>query len=309
MRISYDFLDLQAFLAVKETSSFHLAALQLNLSQPSVTRRVQKLEDALGTVLFERTTREVKPTLAAKRLQFRAEAILQEAQETTRAMRDDEAAFSHQQSQIVTLATVPTVIAGWVCPALKAFRSAGNTARVRVLDFAANEVAEAVSQGEADFGICSVPLSETTTEFELLFSEPIVMALPRGHRLTACDCIVWRDLAEEDLILPARGTGNRLLIDEAFARNERPVRWKYEVSRSSTALEFVANGVGVALLPEMAIQGPHAELVESRSVTDPDILRPIGFISRIGHSERSVSRALKNALLDQLRPSTYDQNA
>ena len=86
MRIKFDFLDLEAFLAVKETSSFHAASERLNLSQSSVTRRVQKLEEALGTEVFERTTRDVRPTLAAKRLQVRAEAILQDAQETTLAM-------------------------------------------------------------------------------------------------------------------------------------------------------------------------------------------------------------------------------
>ncbi|MEM9248123.1 MAG: LysR family transcriptional regulator [Pseudomonadota bacterium] len=302
MRINFDFLDLEAFLAVKETASFHAASEQLHLSQSSVTRRVQKLEDALGTVLFERTTRAVRPTLAAKRLQLRAEAILQDAQETTRAMRDDEAAFAAQRAQIVTLATVPTVVAGWVGPALKAFRAAGNTARVRVLDLAANDVAEAVAQGEADFGICSVPLSESSTDFELLFSEPIVLVLPKGHLLAERDRLVWSDLAEDALILPARGTGNRLVMDEALARSDRPVRWTYEVGRSSTALDLVAQGVGIALLPQMAVQGAYAGLVDTRPMSDPQILRPIGFISRIGQSERTVSRALKQALLDH-RPA------
>lgn len=299
MRINYDFLDLEAFLNVKETASFHLAAERLNLSQSSVTRRVQKLEEALGTVLFERTTRDVRPTLAAKRLQLRAEAILQEAQETTRAMRDDEATFAYQRSQIVTLAAVPTVVSAWVCPALASFRAAGNTARVRVLDLAANEVAEAVEQGEADFGICSVPLAETSTEFEHLFSEPIVLAMPHGHPLVARDDIVWKDLVDEALILPARGTGNRLLIDEAFARSERPIKWTYEVRRTSTALDFVAHGVGVALVPKMAVHGTQVERVTTRNVSDPEISRPIGLISRTGQSERSVSKSLKNVLLDQ----------
>ena len=108
MHINYDFADLEAFLAVKETGSFHLAAEKLALSQSAVTRRVQKLEMALDSVLFERTTRMVKPTLTAKRLQARAEAILDDARETTRAMRDESVAFAHQRSLVVTVATVPT---------------------------------------------------------------------------------------------------------------------------------------------------------------------------------------------------------
>ena len=140
MRINFDFLDLEAFLIVKETASFHAAAERLNLSQSSVTRRIQKLEVALGTELFERTTRDVRPTLAAKRLQLRAEAILQGAQETTLAMRDETAAYEYQRAQTVTIATVPTVIPGLVSSAIRSFRAAGQKARIRLLDLSANDV-------------------------------------------------------------------------------------------------------------------------------------------------------------------------
>ena len=57
MRINFDFLDLQAFLAVAELGSFQRAAEQLAVSQSAVTRRIQKLESGLGIVLFERSTR------------------------------------------------------------------------------------------------------------------------------------------------------------------------------------------------------------------------------------------------------------
>ena len=78
MRINFDFLDLQSFLAVMDTGSFLSASQKLGLSQSSVTRRIKKLEQTLDVQLFLRTTREVKPTLAAKRLRQRAEFILNE---------------------------------------------------------------------------------------------------------------------------------------------------------------------------------------------------------------------------------------
>ncbi len=298
MRINFDFLDLEAFLAVRETGSFHGASERLNLSQSSVTRRVQKLEEALGTVLFERTTRDVRPTLAAKRLQLRAEAILQDAQETTRAMRDESAAYAHQRAQTVTLATVPTVVGALVSPAIHTFRAAGHQARIRLMDLAANEVAEAVAQGEADFGICSIPMLEPVTEFALLFNEPIVLALPTGHRLLSGGDLKWRDLGDEPLILPARGTGNRLLIDEALARSRNPVRWTYEVGRSTTALELVARGVGIAPLPRMAVAGAQTEGVAWRPISGPEVSRPIGLLSRLGQTDTRPAAALKVALRD-----------
>lgn len=295
MRINFDFGDLEVFLAVKETGSFHLAAERLNLSQPAVSRRIRKFEQALDSTLFERTTRAVKPTLAAKRLQARAEAILQDAQETAQAMRDDSVAYAHQRNAVVTVAAIPTVIAGLFPEALRRFRAAGQNARLRVLDFAANEVAEAVAQGEADFGICSIPALEPGTEFEPLFDDPLVAAFAPGHALAGRDRLVWGDLAAEPLILPGRGTGNRLLIDETLARAGLPLAWTYEVQRSATALELAAGGCGLALLPRSALDGAGGEVAFCR-VTGPEVLRPVGLMRRSGQSHTAAAAALMQAL-------------
>ncbi|MEP2028672.1 MAG: LysR family transcriptional regulator [Paracoccaceae bacterium] len=296
MRINFDFLDLEAFLAVKDTGSFHLASERLNLSQSSITRRVQKLEEALGTLLFERTTRDVRPTLAAKRLQMRAESILLDARETTLAMRDEGEAYAYQRAQTVTIATIPTVIGGLVAPAIRAYRAAGHKARIRLKDLAANEVAEAVAQGEADFGIGSIPMLEPVTEFSLLFDEPIVLALPPGHRLAAHNSVTWQNLTDEALILPARGTGNRLLIDEALAKSGTPAQWTYEVGRTTTIIDLVSQGIGVAPLPKLALTGLSVNTVLWRPLTDPLVSRAIGVLSCLGQTDTPAARALKASI-------------
>ncbi|WP_164661142.1 LysR family transcriptional regulator [Tropicibacter sp. Alg240-R139] len=293
MVINFDFGDLQAFLAVKETGSFHMAADRLNLSQPAVTRRVRKLEEALGSTLFERTTRAVKPTLAAKRLQVRAEAILEDAQETARAMRDESVAFAHQRNLVVTVATIPTVVSRVITPALAAFRTAGHKARIRVLDSDANEVTEAVAGGEADFGLCSIPAMDPGTVFEPLLDDRISLVAPIGHGLTGTELVNLSDLSDEPLILPARGTGNRLLIDEAMARAMVPLRWTYEVGRTATALEMVADGLGLALVPQSAIERARVAIC---ALDLPDIRRPIGLLTRAGRADTAAAAALKQAI-------------
>ena len=296
MHINYDFADLEAFLAVKETGSFHLAAEKLALSQSAVTRRVQKLETALDSVLFERTTRSVKPTLAAKRLQARAEAILDDARETARAMRDESVAFAHQRSLVVTVAIIPTVVSALIPAAMRAFRAAGHSSRVRLMDFAANEVAEAVAQGDADFGVCSLPMLEPSTEFETLFEDRIVLALPTDHPLTALAAISWNQLQSESLILPARGTGNRALIDEAVARTGLTLKWTFETERSSTALSLVSGGTGIALLPASALETGEDSRTTWRHLSEPVVARPIGLLTRIGQTDSPEITALKSAI-------------
>lgn len=296
MRINYDFSDLEAFLAVKETGSFHLAAERLNLSQSAITRRIQKLEIALDSVLFERTTREVKPTLAAKRLQARAEAILEDARETALAMRDESVAFKHQRNAVVTVAVIPTVVGLLLPKAIKMFRQEGYGARFRFLDHNANAVAEAVAKGEADFGICSIPELEPNTQFEPLFDDPIVLVFPTGHPFENRETITWNDLSDQDLIVPARGTGNRLLIDEAMARARLPLFWSYEVRRSSTALGLVEAGTGLALLPRSAVVAAPISSFGYAPVLNPSIVRPVGILGRTGHNATASEEAFKRII-------------
>ena len=294
MRIDYDFIDLEAFLAVKETGSFLRAAERLNLSQSAITRRIQKLETALDSRLFERTTRAVKPTFAAKRLQARAEAILDEARETTRGMRDESVALLHRRGAVVTVAVVPTVVAPLLAPALVDFRAQGHTARIALCDGLANDVGEAVAQGEADFGICSIPSLEANTTFEPLFDDPMMLVMPAGHALATRASIRWADLAREALILPARGTGNRLVIDEAMARARLSLEWTYTAERSATGLALVGAGIGVALLPRSSLNGTAG--IVFRPMTAPEIVRPVGLLTRIGQRDRADASALKTAI-------------
>lgn len=296
MRINYEFNDLEAFLAVKETGSFHLAAERLNLSQSAVTRRVQKLETALDTVLFERTTREVRPTLAAKRLQTRAEAILEAAQETSLAMRDESIAFEYQRNLVITVAVIPTIISSLMTPAIMKFREQGQKARIRFLDHTANTVAETVAKGDADFGIGSITEIEQSTQFEHLFDDQIVLVHRRDHPIFRLSRLDWLDLESENLIVPTRGTGNRLLIDEAMARSSLPLQWSYEVRRSATALDLVFAGIGVALLPKSAVLQTHSTEITFKEISKPKIVRAVGFLDRIGHKPSVAEQILKSSI-------------
>lgn len=280
MRINFDFIDLQVFLAVLETGSFHGAAQRLSLSQPSVTRRIAGLEESLGSTLFERTTRAVRPTLAARRLQVSAEAMLETATETTRAMRDESQIHAYQRAQILTIASIPTVLRHLLIPAMRTLQARRAGLRIRLMDLSASGVADAVASGEAEIGVTSMSLHDASTQFDNLFADPIVLALPQGHDLADRGHLDWGDLRDQTLILPARGTGNRLLIDDALARADDRVHWVVEAGRSTTMLRLVEDGIGIGLLPRIALQNDAARGVVWRRIGQPQILRPIGLLSR-----------------------------
>ncbi|MCV6594332.1 MAG: LysR family transcriptional regulator [Silicimonas sp.] len=303
--MNFDLEDLEAFLAVKATGSFQAAAARLARSQSAVTRRVQKLEAALDVALFERTTRSVKPTLAAKRLEPRAEALLADAAETLRAMRDDSVAFAHQRNLVITLAAIPTLIPALIPDALGLFRSEGHRARLRFLDGDANGVAEAVASGAADFGLTSMPALDPALAFDPLFEDRLVLVHPMGKTVSDQGEFAWSDLADHEVILPARDTGNRVLIDEAMARQAVDLRWIYEVARSTTALALVASGIGVAILPLSLVQSTRDPRLSWARLTAPEIARPVGLLRRRG----MVDTGHGAALLDAIRRAAHRSSA
>lgn len=251
----------------------------------------------------------MRPTLAAKRLKVRADAILSETKETARAMRDQSIAFAHQISQTLTIAAVPTVVSRLVIPTLLRLKQDTPSARFRILDTSANGVAEAVAQGDADVGVCSVPAFEPAINFDLLFEDQMVLALPTDHHLAEKPEVSWPDLSDADLIVPDRGTGNRMLIDDALARAGLPLMWTAEVTRTTTALELVAAGVGVAPVPNSAMTGAQVSRVAIRPIISPVIARPIGLLTRIGDDGRPLSRQFAKVAQSLAAPSVPPSQA
>ncbi|OCW56324.1 LysR family transcriptional regulator [Hoeflea olei] len=305
MRINFDFAELEAFLVLSETGSFVAAAEHLGLSQSALTRRIRKLEQALGTPLFDRTTRSVRMTLAAKRLRSRAQSLLDEARETLRELKDDTTEFNFQNRAIITVAAVPSTIARVVIPAVGLFAARQNEARVRILDLLANEVAEAVEDGQADFGVSSWAAPDGTLLFEPFFEDRVVLVLPPDHPLAqSSGALKWAALAGQRLVLPSQGSGNRALIDRALAREGLSLFWSYEVPRTSTALELVRAGLGVAALPLSAVPVNDGSGLAIRPLLSPSVERKIGLVFRRNSAIPPAAARLRDLIVAEARRRT-----
>lgn len=280
MRINYDFRDIEAFLAVADHASFQIAASQLNMSQPTLTRRIQKLEKALATQLFERSTRSVRLTLAARGFRDRARAMLEDAEETQRALTDSSLQFEAQRNAMITIATIPSATHNILPNAINEFRRKETKVRFRILENLANETMNLVAQGEADFGITFGGLSDPTLDFQPLLTDKFVIALHRSHPLCAQASVRWADLKGCSFLAPWKGSGNRLLIDNALAETRQSLEWTCEIRHSSTMLSMVRSQVGIAALPLSVLPKDDNTPIAYRALTNPEVMRTIGVITR-----------------------------
>jgi DNA-binding transcriptional LysR family regulator len=278
MSINCEILDLRAFLSVIELESFHRAAETLNLSQPALSRRIQKLEMAIGAPLLERTTRHVSLTALGAELIPLVRRMLEEFDGSLFVVRD----VGVNRGGLVTIACLPTAAFYFLPTVIKQFNQEYPNIRFRILDLPATEGLQAVSRGEVEFGINIMGTSDPDLTFDRLAEDPFVLAARKDHPLAERSQVGWAELEPYPLITVHRSSGNRTLLDAALAKSNIKLRWFYEVTHLSTSLGLVEAGLGISVLPQMATpQGEHPFLV-TRPIGNPEISRMIGVVRRRG---------------------------
>ncbi len=276
MSINFEALDLRAFVAVIDLEGFHRAAETLNLSQSALSRRIQRLEAAVGAALLERTTRRVALTTAGRELLPLVRRMLDEFDSSLFAMRE----VGRQRGGQITLACVPTAAFYFLPSVIARFNEQYPNIRFRILDLSANEGLESVARGEVEFGINLLGTSEPELSFEPLIEDPFVLACRRDHPLAKRESLTWSDLEGQPLVAVSRTSGNRILLDAALVRAGVRLSWSYEVTHLSTSLGLVEAGLGISVLPQLATpQGDHPIIV-TRPLRDPEVSRTIGVVRR-----------------------------
>ena len=288
MAINFDLNDLLAFRAVAELSNFRKAAESVHLSQPAFSRRIDKLEQALGVRLLERTTRRVTLTAVGRDFERKVRELLDELDVTLMGIRGVAATRMGE----VSVACVPSTVYYYLSQVIRRYHELCPKVRVKVFDASANEVLAAVSRGEADFGLNFIGAQEGDLEFKPLVEERFVAACRRDHPLAALRRVSWAQLCEHDYISVGRTSGNRVLLDQALASVRNRPQAIYEAQHVTTTLGLVEAGLGVAAVPSMAMPGPEHPLLVSVPLVEPVVSRKVGLIRRRGRSLSPAAQQL-----------------
>ena len=287
-----DTLGVQAFLAIADHGSFSRAAESLHITQAALSRRVQNLEAFLGVKLVERTTRSVALTRIgqdflpqARRLLTDLASALVEIRETGRALRGD-----------VTIACVPTVGVQYLPSIVRRYAALYPENRLRILDHSSSGVAAAVLRREAEFGINMQGAGQPELTSVPLLKDRLVLVCREDHPLARKRSLAWQALEPHAVILPGHESGNRPHLDLALERHKVRLRAFYEVQRSSTAVGMVAKGVGVAVVPALAVQADAYPGLRMIPLVDPVVSRSIVLLSRTRAHLTPAAQALYDVI-------------
>ena len=290
MRINIEIGDIEAFIEVAETNSFAKAAGNLNLSQPALSRRIQKLEYELGTSLFDRTTRKVHLSYSGRNFLERAKSIIEAIQTATKTLSE-----KYTFPSIVKIAAVNTALRNIVFPTIKLFKTKYPNSKIQIIERSANYVVDSVLGGECDFAINFMGLQEPGIEFEPLFEEEYVVVFPKGDELEKKRKIKISDIKGRDFIAVWKGSGSRIYFEDALAKHKETLEWTYEVRHVPNALQMVEQGMGITLAPRLAISKQYEDL-SFRPLIDPKVSRVMGLIKRSGRNLSFDSQQLYDLL-------------
>jgi len=276
MALNFDLNDLLAFRAVAELGSFRRAAESVHISQPAFSRRIEKLEQALGVRLLERTTRRVSLTAVGRDFDRQIRGILDALDTTLLGIRGVATARMGE----VSVSCVPSAVNYYLTRVIIAYKALYPKVRIRVVDDSANEALLAVAQGEVDFGLNFIGVHEGDVEFVPLFEERFVAACRRDHPLASKSEVRWAELTEYDYVSVGKVSGNRWLLDQALVGLDFRQRNMYETQHGTTMIGLVEAGLGVAVLPSIAMPAADHPVLVSIPLVDPIVRRTMGLIKK-----------------------------
>ena len=283
-----DFLGLQAFLAIAERGSFRHAATHLGITQTALSHRIKKFEEQVQVTLLTRTTRQVALTPAGLSLLPKARQLIEQAQ-----LLFDELSFqAGARQENLAIGCLASAAIHFLPGVLAEFHQSYPAMAIRIYDNSANEIAERVQKGEAEFGITILGTNRWDLEMTPLVKEPFVLICREDHEFARQRSLRWSQLEGVPLIRVSARTGNRMLIDDALGGRSETMNWAYEVQHVASAVSLVAAGVGCTVLPRLAINIAAEPALVAVSLRDPSITRTLGAVTRRGVPLTAPARKL-----------------
>ena len=235
--------------AIADTGNFSRAAERCRIAQPSLSQQVQKLEDDLGVKLFDRLGRSIRLTEAGRAFIPRARAILEQLDAARSSAADKNADLRGN----VTVGVIPTV-APYLMPAYTAsFAKKFPDAKLRIIEETTSVLVEGLRDLSIDVAILALPLRHKDLELFPIRTEPLFAVLKKNHPRARAKSLALKDLRGESFVMLRDGHCFRDLSLDTCTRARITPNIAFESGQFSSLLGMVAAGIGVSLVPEMAI--------------------------------------------------------
>lgn len=285
-----DLNQLQTFLILAEEGHMTRAAGRLHLTQPAVSVQLSRLEEDLGYVLFDRTSKGLVLTEAGETFRVYAEQALGRLEDGRTAL-EEIAGLKHGSLSIGGGATATTYL---LPPLLGKFHEDYPGIRFFVREQPSQSVVDDVLQGRLDLGVVTLPIKTpsgnvgaTKLEIEHWVDDELRLLVPHNHRLVGRKDFRWEELNGEALVLFEAGSAVRGLIDYRINEAGIDVNIVMELRSIESIKQMVAQGIGSAFVSQYALRSGDKSLA---CAEDP-IRRQLAVMYRSDRSQSASARA------------------
>lgn len=282
--------QLRYLCAVAEYGHFGQAAKACHVSQSTLSSGVLELEQVLGVSLVERNNRQVLLTSLGEEVVQRGRDLLLGVDDMVTLC----AAAGEPFSGKMRLGVIPTIAPFMLPRLLKRLRTEHPEFRLFIREDLSDHLLDALRQGELDLLLLALPFPAEGVDTMTLFRDEFLLACPPSHPLGGAGKVQTSQLRGEGLLLLEDGHCLRDHALEACKLRDADVSIPYQATSLNTIVQMVANGIGMTLLPRMALDAQilSGTEVEVAEFSEHDVARSVGLMWRKKTPRRAEFRLL-----------------
>lgn len=248
----FELSQLRCFVAVAEELHFGRAAARLHMSQPPLSRQIQILEHAVGTLLLERSSRSVRLTAAGQVFMRDAASILRQA---------EHAAFNAvriAEGKAGRVVMGHTAVSGYrlIPELLRAAAHALPDIEIVLMEMVSTQQMRSMTENVLDLAFARPVAGGERLEWHQVWQEPMQLAIPKRHPLARLSKIRLQDMKSERLIMYSANEGRYFYdkINSLFTNTGVRPDFVHHIGQTHTIMALVRAGMGVAIVPASAQQ-------------------------------------------------------
>ena len=294
--------QLKYVLAVSEHKNFTRAAEHVFVTQPTLSMQIQKLEDELNILIFDRSKKPIELTNVGKKIVNQARNIVNEA-ERMQDVVDQEKGFIGGEFK---LGIIPTIMPTLLPMFLKNFTNKYPKVNLKIEELTTIEIISKLNDNHLDAAIAATPILHDKIKERVLYFEPFVGYVPKTHRLNSKNKIDRTDLEVDDILLLEDGhcfRDNVVNICKNLKNSNNKDSFQLESGSFETLIKLSNEGFGMTLLPYLnTLDFPEKEQKEYlRYFNEPSPAREVSLLYKKSELKMQIINALYDSISRVIR--------
>lgn len=269
--------QLNYVLAIAEHKNFTKAAEKCFVTQPTLSTQIQKLEDELDILIFDRSKKPIELTAIGQKIVHQARSIVNES-DRIQDIVDQQKGFIGGEFK---LGIIPTVMPTLLPMFLKAFIKKYPKVKLKIEEHTTEEIIHRIHEGHLDAGIAATPLENENIKERVLYYEPFVGYIPSDHRIANKKTLEVTDLDIDDMLLLEDGHCFRdgvINLCKTF-KNHIDDNFQLESGSIETLIKLSNEGLGMTLIPYLHTMDLNDNLkLNLRHFNEPSPAREVSII-------------------------------